>query len=104
MTCPYHDDNYACDAILQELEIKNVFFLFHWISIDSSVLIVNFAATASRCRKSNCLITSQAIHEGAKCKAFQDRVNHSAETDEDASRWTKEMMDVNYKTIGFSFD
>jgi RanBP-type and C3HC4-type zinc finger-containing protein 1 len=24
VTCPYRDDQYACDAILQELEIKNV--------------------------------------------------------------------------------
>lgn len=44
------------------------------------------------CRKSNCL-TCQAIHEGANCKEFQDQVNESAETDEDAKR-TKEMIDV----------
>ena len=24
VTCPYHDDNYACDAALQEREIKSV--------------------------------------------------------------------------------
>ncbi len=27
VTCPYRDDHYACDAILQELEIKNVFLI-----------------------------------------------------------------------------
>ena len=26
VTCPYRDDNYVCDAILQEIEIKNVNF------------------------------------------------------------------------------
>jgi RanBP-type and C3HC4-type zinc finger-containing protein 1 len=44
------------------------------------------------CRQSNCL-TCQAIHEGANCKEFQDRVNQRAETDDDA-RQTKEMIDV----------
>ena len=44
------------------------------------------------CRQSNCL-TCQAIHEGANCKEFQDRVNQTAETDDDARR-TKEMIEV----------
>jgi RanBP-type and C3HC4-type zinc finger-containing protein 1 len=44
------------------------------------------------CRQSNCL-TCQAIHEGANCKEFQDRVNQRAETDDDARR-TKEMIEV----------
>ncbi|EFX78635.1 hypothetical protein DAPPUDRAFT_320293 [Daphnia pulex] len=48
----------------------------------------------SRCRKSNFLITCQAIHEGANCKEFQVQVNQSAETDEDVSRRTEEMIDA----------
>ena len=33
VTCPYRDDNYVCDAILQEIEIKNVNFEIHLILI-----------------------------------------------------------------------
>ena len=40
----------------------------------------------------------KAIHEGANCKEYQDRVNKSAETDEDAKR-TKEMIDVSHPTV-----
>lgn len=118
ITCPYRDDNYACDAILQELEIKNLVGAklyekhlersmrlaekamknaFHcqtadcpgWAIIEEDNINV-FRCPV--CRKSNCL-TCQAIHEGANCKEFQDQVNESAETDEDAKR-TKEMIDA----------
>jgi hypothetical protein len=33
VTCPYRDDQYACDAILQELEIKNV--IQNWFNLNS---------------------------------------------------------------------
>lgn len=42
------------------------------------------------------IFTYKAIHEGANCKEYQDRVTKSAETDEDAKR-TKEMIDVKSK-------
>ncbi|KAI9557786.1 hypothetical protein GHT06_014535 [Daphnia sinensis] len=118
ITCPYRDDNYACDAVLQELEIKNLVGAklyekhlersmrlaekamknaFHcqtadcpgWAIIEEDNINV-FRCPV--CRKSNCL-TCQAIHEGANCKEYQDQVNESADTDEDAKR-TKEMIDA----------
>ncbi|XP_057373171.1 uncharacterized protein LOC130694045 isoform X2 [Daphnia carinata] len=118
ITCPYRDDNYACDAILQELEIKNLVGpkvyekhlersmrlaekamknTFHCQTADCPgwAVIEEDNVNVFRCpvcRRTNCL-TCQAIHDGANCKEFQDRVNDAAETDEDAKR-TKEMIDA----------
>ncbi|EFX66469.1 hypothetical protein DAPPUDRAFT_64670 [Daphnia pulex] len=118
VTCPYRDDRYACDAILQELEIKNLVGAklyekhlersmrlaekamantFHCQTADCPGWAVVEADNVNVfrcpvCRQSNCL-TCQAIHEGVNCKEFQDRVNQTAETDDDARR-TKEMIDA----------
>ncbi|GLH09616.1 RanBP-type and C3HC4-type zinc finger-containing protein 1 [Gryllus bimaculatus] len=114
--CPFRDNNYACDSVLQEREIKalvpqhvyeqhlaksvaqaenKIGNTFHcktpdcrgWCIFEDNVN--EFRCPV--CRVINCL-TCQAIHEGINCKQYQEQVQQQSETNADARR-TKEMLE-----------
>ncbi|XP_066254774.1 uncharacterized protein [Euwallacea similis] len=114
--CPYRDDKYSCEIALQEREIKALVSkelyelhlaksvaeaenrmekTFHcktpdckgWCIFEDNVN--EFRCPV--CRKINCL-TCQAIHMGANCKQYQQRMKDESDMNEDARR-TKDFLE-----------
>ncbi|CAG7837166.1 unnamed protein product [Allacma fusca] len=106
--CPFRDDKYSCNSVMQEREIKalvppEIFELylarsvkvaeckivntFHcktadctgWCVFEDDVNVFNCPV----CKKRNCL-TCQAIHEGVDCQQYQRQLAIDSETDENA--------------------
>lgn len=113
--CPFRDNLYSCDCVLQEREIKSLVTTeayeqhlsisirqaehkienaFHcktpncrgWCIYEDNVNLFKCPV----CRITNCL-TCIAIHEGLNCKQYQDRINSGCDTNIEAKR-TKDML------------
>lgn len=113
--CPFRDNFYSCDCVLQEREIKSLVTkeayeqhlsisirqaehkienAFHcktpncrgWCIYEDNVNIFKCPV----CLITNCL-TCQAIHDGLNCKQYQDRINSGCDTNIEAKR-TKDML------------
>ncbi|GAB6020316.1 RanBP-type and C3HC4-type zinc finger-containing protein 1 [Chamberlinius hualienensis] len=114
--CPYRDEQYSCDSILQEREIRalvppDVFerYLRRSIATAESQAPNSFhcktpdcpgwclyADNANEflcpsCGRLNC-ITCRVIHEGMNCRQYQDELAVRARTDDEAKK-TKEAID-----------
>lgn len=120
--CPYRSDEYFCDSIIQDREIKAIVtdelyqkYLqrsmhaaemriaksFHcktadcpgWCEYDDNVN--TFPCPV--CGHENCL-TCQAIHETMNCRQYQDHLDFEAVQNEDAKK-TKEFLDVRTRPV-----
>ncbi|KAL4234057.1 hypothetical protein ACF0H5_005711 [Mactra antiquata] len=121
LKCPYRDDNYTCDGVLQDREVKGLVsqqafakYLarslataesqaqnsFHCKTADCPGWciyedFVNFF-TCQVCGKENCL-TCKVIHQGMNCKQYQDDLKIRAKNDKAASQtqiMLRKMLDV----------
>ncbi|KPP69555.1 hypothetical protein Z043_111681 [Scleropages formosus] len=110
VACPYRDESYACDCVLQEREIRALVTgdeyerwlqrgllvaesqcksSYHcatpdchgWCEYEDTVNIFHCPV----CRKHNCLLC-KAIHEGMNCKQYQDDLTARAVNDLAARR------------------
>ncbi|KTG45921.1 hypothetical protein cypCar_00007699, partial [Cyprinus carpio] len=115
VACPYRDEAYACDRVLQEREIRalvSVDDYERWLQRSLSVAESRcegsyHCATADCpgwcvyedtvntfhcpvCRKHNCLLC-KAIHEGMNCKQYQDDLTARAINDS-AARRTRDLL------------
>ncbi|XP_016386242.1 ranBP-type and C3HC4-type zinc finger-containing protein 1-like isoform X2 [Sinocyclocheilus rhinocerous] len=115
VACPYRDEAYACDCILQEREIRALVsvddyerWLQRGLSVAESRCEGSYhCATADCpgwcvyedtvntfhcpvCRKHNCLLC-KAIHEGMNCKQYQDDLAARAINDS-AARRTRDLL------------
>ncbi|XP_035825201.1 ranBP-type and C3HC4-type zinc finger-containing protein 1 isoform X1 [Aplysia californica] len=116
LRCPFQDDQYSCQALLQEREIRALVppevymkFLQRGLNLAETAAkdsyhcktsdcigwciyedLVNFFKCPV-CQKENCL-TCKAIHEGLNCKQYQDDIRIRANNDM-AARQTKEMLE-----------
>ncbi|XP_055614394.1 ranBP-type and C3HC4-type zinc finger-containing protein 1-like [Uranotaenia lowii] len=113
--CPYMDNSYSCESIVQQREIKALVskdmyeaYLAKSIRQAESKLDNTFHCKTPNCRGwciyednvnqfkcpvctiVNCL-TCRAIHDGLDCKQYQDRMNSDCDTNIDAKR-TKDML------------
>lgn len=110
--CPYRDDQYSCQSVLQEREIRALVSLdvlekllqrsmaraesqaknsFHCKTPDCQGWCL-FEDNANEfscpvCLHLNC-ITCRAIHEGMNCRQYQDKLMILARTDEEAKKTT----------------
>uniref|UniRef100_A0A3P9LA94 RanBP-type and C3HC4-type zinc finger-containing protein 1 n=1 Tax=Oryzias latipes TaxID=8090 RepID=A0A3P9LA94_ORYLA len=116
VSCPYRDDAYSCDGVLQEREIKALVSAeeyerwlqrglsmaesrcegsYHcatpdclgWCVYEDTVNVFHCPV----CRKHNCLVC-KAIHEGMNCKQYQDDLAVRAINDSAARRTTHLLM------------
>ncbi|XP_077085196.1 ranBP-type and C3HC4-type zinc finger-containing protein 1 isoform X1 [Siphateles boraxobius] len=115
VACPYRDEAYACDCILQEREIRALVsvddyerWLKRGLSVAESRCEGSYhCATADCpgwcvyedtvntfhcpvCKKHNCLLC-KAIHEGMNCKQYQDDIAARAINDS-AARRTRDLL------------
>ncbi|XP_057201187.1 ranBP-type and C3HC4-type zinc finger-containing protein 1 [Triplophysa rosa] len=115
VACPYRDEAYACDCILQEREIRALVsvedyerWLQRGLSVAESRCEGSYhCATADCpgwcvyedtvntfhcpvCKKHNCLLC-KAIHEGMNCKQYQDDIAARAINDS-AARRTRDLL------------
>uniref|UniRef100_A0A8C2CMZ6 Heme-oxidized IRP2 ubiquitin ligase 1 homolog n=1 Tax=Cyprinus carpio TaxID=7962 RepID=A0A8C2CMZ6_CYPCA len=115
VACPYRDEAYACDCILQEREIRALVsvddyerWLQRGLSVAESRCEGSYhCATADCpgwcvyedtvntfhcpvCKKHNCLLC-KAIHEGMNCKQYQDDLAARAINDS-AARRTRDLL------------
>ncbi|KAG1960437.1 ranBP-type and C3HC4-type zinc finger-containing protein [Pimephales promelas] len=115
VACPYRDEAYACDCILQEREIRALVsvddyerWLQRGLSVAESRCEGSYhCATADCpgwcvyedtvntfhcpvCKKQNCLLC-KAIHEGMNCKQYQDDLAARAINDS-AARRTRDLL------------
>ncbi|XP_056317875.1 ranBP-type and C3HC4-type zinc finger-containing protein 1 [Danio aesculapii] len=115
VACPYRDESYACDCVLQEREIRALVSMDdyeHWLQRGLSVAESRcegsyHCATADCpgwcvyedtvntfhcpvCKKQNCLLC-KAIHEGMNCKQYQDDLAARAINDS-AARRTRDLL------------
>ncbi|XP_067294835.1 ranBP-type and C3HC4-type zinc finger-containing protein 1 [Pseudorasbora parva] len=115
VACPYRDESYACDCILQEREIRALVsvddyerWLQRGLSVAESRCEGSYhCATADCpgwcvyedtvntfncpvCKKHNCLLC-KAIHEGMNCKQYQDDLAARAINDS-AARRTRDLL------------
>lgn len=118
--CPYMDNAYSCDCVLQEREIRAVVTqqiyekhltksireaenkienAFHcktpncrgWCIYEDNVNVFKCPI----CSLSNCL-TCQAIHDGLNCQQYQDQMKNDSDTNQDAKQ-TKDMLEAMVK-------
>ncbi|XP_033124748.1 ranBP-type and C3HC4-type zinc finger-containing protein 1-like isoform X2 [Anneissia japonica] len=114
--CPYMDENFACDALIQDREIRALVddeqyqkHLQRCLSTAETQAANSFHCKTVNChgwciyeddvnffpcpicKKKNCL-TCKAIHEGMNCKEYQDSLRADAANDQ-AARQTQMMLD-----------
>ncbi|RXN17328.1 ranBP-type and C3HC4-type zinc finger-containing 1-like protein [Labeo rohita] len=122
VACPYRDEAYACDCILQEREIRALVsvddyerWLQRGLSVAESRCEGSYhCATADCpgwcvyedtvntfhcpvCKKHNCLLC-KAIHEGMNCKQYQDDIAARAINDS-AARRTRDLLKVKSRSL-----
>lgn len=115
--CPFRDDLYSCDCVLQDREIKelassetyerylkksvsvaekNVEKSFHcksadcpgWCVYDDNVNVFNCPV----CAHQNC-INCQAMHEHSNCRQYQEELEFNAALDDEAKK-TRQFLEV----------
>lgn len=116
VACPYRDDAYSCNCILQDREIKSLLsqdeyqrFLELRLNIAESRSENSYHCktpdcagwcifeddvnefTCDICNETNCLLC-KAIHKGMNCQQYQDDLRIRAQND-DAARQTTQMLD-----------
>ncbi|XP_065353337.1 uncharacterized protein LOC135948154 isoform X1 [Cloeon dipterum] len=113
--CPFRNDQYTCDATLQEREVRALVTpdVYDKLQAKSVAQAENKIKNAFHCKTPDCrgwcifednvndfrcpvcghhnCLTCQAIHDGINCKQYQERVTQASETDAEAMR-TKAML------------
>nr|XP_023679490.1 ranBP-type and C3HC4-type zinc finger-containing protein 1-like isoform X2 [Paramormyrops kingsleyae] len=115
VACPYRDDAYACDSVLQEREIRALVtgeeyerWLQRGLSVAESRCKSSYHCASPDCsgwceyedtvnsfhcpvcKRQNCLLC-KAIHEGMNCKQYQDDLSARAINDS-AARRTRDLL------------
>ncbi|KAF6023727.1 RBCK1 [Bugula neritina] len=112
--CPYVDDDYHCDEVMQEREIREIAPEFYPKLLERGLQVAESqAADSYHCKTLNCrgwctyddhvnffqcpvcnvrnCLTCQAIHENQNCKEYQDDLKRKAANDVDARKTQDEI-------------
>ncbi|KAG4074856.1 hypothetical protein HA402_009281 [Bradysia odoriphaga] len=113
--CPYLDEVYSCDSIIQEREIKSLVSkdVYEQHLAISLRVAENRTENAYHCKTPNCkgwcifednvnefkcpickilnCLTCNVIHDGLNCKQYQDQMNRNCDSNAEARR-TKDML------------